>query len=280
MICDYHVHTEYSDDSICAVEDQLERAIALGLKEICFTDHVDYGIKKDWYEGNIRYRNGEPCANVDYPSYFRKLAEMKEKYGDRITIKQGLEFGAQMITLDKFNELFARYEDELDFTLLSIHQVDNLEFWTQEFQEGRTQKEYNERYYEEMYNVVKNFKHYSVLAHMDLLSRYDMQGVYPFENVKDRIAEILKVVIADGKGIEMNTSSWHYNLKDVTPSRDILRLYKDLGGKIITMGSDAHTTQYLADHMEEAQSILKNEIGFEGFYTFTEMEPEFHAFGE
>ncbi|MBR2544666.1 MAG: histidinol phosphate phosphatase, partial [Erysipelotrichaceae bacterium] len=102
------------------------------------------------------------------------------------------------------------------------------------------------------------------------------QGVYPFDKVKDLIAEILRTAIADGKGIEINTSSWHYGLKDTQPSRDILKLYKDLGGKIITIGSDAHNTSYLGDHIEEARKILRDEIGFEQFCTFDQMEPIFH----
>ena len=55
MLADYHVHTEFSDDSREPMEEQVKKAISLGLTELCFTDHVDYGIKKDWAEGNIEY---------------------------------------------------------------------------------------------------------------------------------------------------------------------------------------------------------------------------------
>lgn len=286
MRADYHIHTEFSDDSRELMENQIERAIALGLDEICFTDHVDYGIKKDWSEGNILYRNvdgisssaenAEPMANVDYPAYFEKIDAMRKKYGDTIRIRKGLEFGIQTITIDQYNALYETWKDQLDFTLLSMHQVDNLEFWTHDFMKGRTQKEYNEKYYQEILNVQKQFRHYSVLAHLDLLVRYDPLGIYPFENVKDMVAEILKQAIRDNKGIELNTSSWHYGLADTQPSRAILKLYKDLGGKIITIGSDAHSTKYLADHLDDARAILKDEIGFTQFCTFDHMTPVFH----
>lgn len=285
-MCDYHVHSEFSDDSHEPMERHIERAIELGLSEICFTDHVDYGIKKDWDEGDIEYRSGdgvntdasqlEPLANVDYPKYFAKLHRMKETYGDKITVREGLEFGVQTGTVPKYEALYERWRDELDFTLLSIHQVDNKEFWTQDFQTGKTQKEYNERYYREMYDVMKRFKHYSVLAHLDLIVRYDKQGTYPFAAVRDMIAEILKLAIADGKGIEINTSSWHYGLKDTLPSHDILKLYKDLGGTIITTGSDAHKIDYLADHIADVRDLLKNEIGFAAIYSFEKMTPIRH----
>jgi histidinol-phosphatase (PHP family) len=286
MYADYHVHSEFSDDSREPMEKQIERAIELGLDEICFTDHVDYGVKKDWNEGDIQWRSGdganydpdilEPLANVNYPEYFAKLLRMKETYKEKISIRQGLEFGIQRITLDPFERLFDKYRDELDFVLLSVHQIDNLEFWQSGFQRGKTQREYNELYYKEIYEIQKRFKHYSVLAHLDMIIRYDEQGIYPFENVEDIIAEILKLAIADGKGIELNTSSWHYGIKDTTPSRAILKLYKDLGGRIITIGSDGHSVRYLADHFQEGYRILKEEIGFREICTFDHMEPKFH----
>ncbi|MBR4471603.1 MAG: histidinol-phosphatase HisJ family protein [Erysipelotrichaceae bacterium] len=286
MLADYHVHSEFSDDSLETMEKQIERGIELGLDEICFTDHVDYGIKKDWEEGDIVFRGGdgintaadhfEPLANVNYPEYFGKLLRMKETYKNKITIRKGLELGVQTITAEQNQKLFDRYQDELDFVLLSMHQVDNLEFWTQDYQRGKSQQEYNEGYYKEIYEVQKVYKDYSVLAHLDMLIRYDLNGVYPFEKVKDIIAEILKQAIRDDKGIEINTSSWHYGLKDTTPSRDILRLYKDLGGRIITIGSDAHNTAYLGDHVVDAQRILKEEIGLDEVCTFEHMVPIFH----
>lgn len=288
MLADYHLHCEFSDDSRETMEKQIERAIELGLDEMCFTDHVDYGIKKDWSEGNIEWRGGDgigtsvsdmdPLANVNYPEYFSKIDRMRETYKGKIVIKKGLEFGIQTITVSQYEKLFEQYRNELDFVLLSMHQVDNQEFWTQDFQKNRTQKEYNEKYYQEIYDVIRQFKNYSVLAHLDLLVRYDKAGRYPFENVKDMIAEILKTAIADGKGIELNTSSWHYGLDDIQPSRDIWRLYKDLGGRILTIGSDAHTTKYLADHLQEARDILHYELGFNEFCTFDRMNPVFHSF--
>ena len=176
----------------------------------------------------------------------------------------------------QYEKLFETYRKELDFVLFSMHQVNNLEFWTQDFQKGKTQKEYNEEYYKEILKTMKLFKNYSVLAHLDLLVRYDKAGIYPFEKVKDIIAEILKQAIRDDKGIEVNTSSFHYGLSDTQPSRNILKLYKDLGGRIITVGSDAHRTEYLADHIRDVYNILKDEIGFKEITTYDHMNPVFY----
>lgn len=274
MLADYHVHTEYSDDSVYPMEDVVKDAIDMGLDEICFTDHVDYGIKLDWDCGQeIQYRDGNPFANVDYPRYMDDIHRLQEAYKDRITIRTGLEFGIQTHTIPQFCKLYDRYA--YDFIILSIHQVEDKEFWTQDFQRGQTQKEYNERYYEEMLAVMKEYKDYSVLGHLDLIARYDPAGIYPFEKVRPMIEEILKTAIADGKGIEVNTSSHRYGLTDTMPSMNILKLYRQLGGEIITIGSDSHKPEHLGAYIRETQQMLK-ELGYKQFCTYENMQPIFH----
>ena len=248
MYSDYHVHTYYSDDSTYLMEDVIKDAITKGMDEICFTDHVDYGIKKDWDEGPVEYLYGQPQVNVDYPKYFKEIESLRKKYPE-IIIRQGMEFGVQVHTIPRYQKLYERYD--FDFIILSIHQVNNQEFWTQDYQKGKSQQEYMEGYYQEMLNVIKKYKNYSVLGHLDLMTRYD---------------EI---------GIEINTSSRRYGLKDSTPSRDILKLYKELGGKIITIGSDSHKIEHLGAYIDEAKELLK-EIGFDSFCTFEKMKPSFH----
>lgn len=274
MFVDYHLHTNFSDDSTYPMEDVIKDAIRMGMDEICFTDHVDYGIKVDWDSGRkILYRDGEPMANVDYPAYVEQIERMRVKYQGRIVMKMGLEFGMQTHTIPQFETLYNRYP--FDFIILSVHQVEDKEFWTQDFQRGRTQKEYNERYYEELLRLVKGYQHYSVLGHMDLIVRYDEMGVYPFNNIKSYAEEILKEVIRNGKGIEVNTSSYRYGLTDTTPSREILKLYKEMGGRIITLGSDSHKPEHLGACMEETKEMLRS-MGFRSFCTYDKMRPVFH----
>ena len=285
MLADYHLHSEFSDDSTTPMEDQVQTAMSRGLSEMCFTDHVDYGIKKDWDEGGILWRGGgevggyapdrEPLANVNYPEYFSKILRMREAFGNRISIKAGLELGVQTHTIPRYQALVERYADQLDFCLLSIHQVGDLEFWTGDFQRVRTQEEYTLRYYDEMLAVIRAFRGYDVLAHLDLIVRYDPAGPIAFQKVRDVVAEVLRTAIADGKGIEINTSSWHYGLADTQPSRQILSLYRDLGGRIITTGSDAHKPEYLGDHFDEAREILRG-LGYTEVYTFDHHEPIAH----
>ncbi|EJO23597.1 PHP domain protein [Selenomonas sp. FOBRC6] len=214
MRADYHVHTAFSDDSTYPMEDVMRDAIARGIDELCFTEHVDYGIKKDWDEpGEMPVRKGGvgepaemPLANADYPRYYEAVCAMQEKYAGQIRIRFGLEFGAQAHTIP----------------------------------------------------------------------RYDLAGAYLFEKLRPVLTEILRAVIADGKGIELNTSSHRYGLPDLTPSRDILRLYHELGGRIITIGSDSHKPDHLGAYIDEGKAELRA-LGFREFCTFERMQPIFHA---
>lgn len=278
MFSDYHVHTHFSDDSEYLMEDVVKDALKMKMDEICFTDHVDYGIKTD--PENLTPEEIEKLSvghefaplNVNYPEYFKEIKRLQEQY-PQICIKKGMEFGIQTHTIPMYEKLFQRYD--FDFIILSCHQVEDKEFWTQDFQRGRSQKEYNERYYQEILEVIKQYKNYSVLGHLDLICRYDKNGIYPFAKIKDLLVKILKIVIEDGKGIEVNTSSYRYGLPDLTPSRDILRLYKQLGGKIITIGSDSHAPEHLGAYIEKTKQDLKD-LGFEYYCTFDKMTPIYH----
>ena len=179
----------------------------------------------------------------------------------------------QAHTIEQYEKLYAKYP--FDFIILSVHEVEDKELWTQDFQRGRTQKEYNERYYEELLYPVQNYHDYSVLGHMDLINRYDKEGIYPFEKIKPILTKILKIVIADEKGIEVNTSSYRYGLSDLTPSRDILKLYQELGGHILTIGSDGHKPEHLGAFIDETKQELKM-LGFKEFCTFDKMKPVYH----
>ncbi len=249
MRADYHVHTAFSDDSDYIMEKVIRDAIAMGLDEVCFTDHVDY------------------------PAYYEAFQQLRTRYANQIVLKFGLEFGMQRHTIEKYEKLFVRFP--FDFIMLSVHEVEDQEFWNQDFQKNRTQQEYIERYYEELLYLVKNYHHYSVLGHMDLITRYDPAGGYPFDKIKPLLAAILNTVIADGKGIEVNTSSYRYGLSDLTPSRDILKLYRELGGHILTIGSDSHKPEQLGAFIEETKQELRD-LGFKEFCTFHQMQPVYH----
>lgn len=260
MFADYHTHTSFSDDSRQDMEESILEAIRLGIDEVCFTEHHDYLVKK-------------PSHLTDLPRYHQTLSDFKEKYKHQIRLKFGAEFGMQKHTVDSYRTDFACFP--FDFILLSSHQIDDQEFWINEYQEGKTQFEYNHGYYQAILDVITEYKDYSVLGHLDVIKRYDRQGILDDKELEEIIKKVLRQVISDGKGIEVNTSSYRYNLPDLTPSRQILTWYRELGGKILTLGSDSHKKSDLAEHFDKVTEILLD-LGFDTFCTYDKMVPTFH----
>ncbi|MBP3821476.1 histidinol-phosphatase HisJ family protein [bacterium] len=259
MFADYHIHTSFSPDSLYPMKDCIERAILLGIDEICFTEHIDYGCVNSY------------CCNCN--EYYKTFLQYQEKYKNKISLKFGIEFGVQEHHKMYFSKIFEMYP--FDFALLSFHQVEDKELWNQDFQFGKTQDEYYRIYYDEMLNTAQAFDGFSVLAHMDLLKRYEINGDYPFEKSKPQIEEIFEYIISHGKGIEVNTSSFRYGLNDLTPSKDILKLYKEMGGEIITIGSDSHRAEHLGAKIPYIKEVLKS-MGYKYFTSFDKMKPIFH----
>ena len=120
MFADYHVHSYFSEDTDFPMELEIQKAIELGMDELCFTEHSDYDVPT--------------VVNCDYDAYFKEMEEMKEKYKGQITLKTGIEFGIQVHTTKAYEETFGQYP--FDFVIFSCHQVENKEYWRQEPQKG------------------------------------------------------------------------------------------------------------------------------------------------
>ena len=246
MYYDYHMHSNFSGDSQTPMEDMVKKSIDLGLKEICFTDHVDYDIISD------------VPFETDYISYLKSIDNLKDKFKNQISIKKGIEMGVQP-----------------HFVICSMHAIDKIDLYNGTFFNNKSQHEAYEKYYELLYYIVKNYKDYSVLGHLDLIKRYgDYNEELDDKLFSDILESILKEVIHSGKGIEINTSCFRYGLKDLTPSNYILKMYKELGGEIITTGSDSHIPSQVAYKFDYIYNRL-DELGFKYVTTFDKMKPQF-----
>ncbi|MBM7614860.1 histidinol-phosphatase HisJ family protein [Alkaliphilus hydrothermalis] len=261
---DYHVHTTFSPDAKSPMEEVIKSGIEKNLKEICFTDHIDY----DWDgKGNdIRF---------DFDSYFKTIDGFKEKYKDRISIKQGVEFGLQPHLIEKYQAVSRKYD--FDFILCSVHSLRKEDLYQGVFFEGRPQQEAYNIYFEELAQVVDAYEDYSVLGHLDVIKRYGGYDVIlPLEHYHDFLVPLLKKIIHLGKGLELNTSGIRYNLGDFHPSLDILKIYRNLGGEIVTTGADSHQAHQVAYDFPHALEALSS-IGFKYVCTFDKMKPAFHS---
>lgn len=263
MRADVHMHCNFSNDSETRPEDMVEAAIAKGLSVICFTDHYDKD-NFDWGEEAI----------FDAERYFAEMPVLRERYREQIDIRIGAEFGLQPYLGEYYRGFAEKYP--MDFIIGSAHSVEDHDVATKKLFENRTDQEAYRIYFEEMLEDVQKIKAYDVLGHMDYVVRYSKYGVdsYFSGDYMDVIDEILKQVIADGKGIELNMSGIKYGLGFAHPHSKILKRYRELGGEIITVGADGHIPEHIAYDFHLADDILK-ECGFRYYTEFKARKPEF-----
>jgi len=249
---DYHIHSNISFDGNFEMEDIIKESIKKGLKEIAFTEHLDY--REDKYILPL----------PDFKAYFEKYEMLKEKYKKQIIIKKGLELGLQPELKDKIQNQIKNYE--FDFVIGSTHIINNIDFVDTIYFSNKTKFEAYNEYFEEILESIEYFDDFDVYGHLDFIKRYGIYGdnSIDYDKYEFVLREILKKLIEKDKGIEINTSGYKYNLNCFHPSYEILKLYKELGGEIITIGSDAHHLIHIADHFDKPYEILK-ELGYKYF---------------
>ena len=266
---DYHMHCCYSGDSKASMESMILSSIEKGLKEICFTDHMDldYPPAQDIPMG---------CFELDTDSYKRELFDLQEKYRDRITVKFGVELGLQTHIVKDNKDYISKYD--FDMVIASIHLLDGEDPYYPEYWKGKTTEEVMKHTFELTLENLRLFDDFDVLGHLDYMIRYTPDPVkeYSFENNKEIIDEILRLLIRSKKGLDLNTKSLYMGNSQPNPCAKILTRYKDLGGRIITFGSDAHTPEAVAGEFEKAVQIARS-CGITEYCTFSHRIPQFHG---
>lgn len=263
MLADYHTHTRFSYDSESHPEDMIQGAIQKGLKTICFTDHHD-----------LDYM--EPGWEVDFEEYFPYMSNVKEQYKGRIEILIGAEFGLQPHLNERYEALAKSYP--FDFIIGSTHMFDGYDPWYPEYFSIHSDEEGYQRAFEITLENIKNVKCFDVLGHVDYLVRYghEKEASYSCMKYAELIDEILQVLIQNGKGVEVNTGGFRAGLSFAHPHQEILKRYKELGGEIITLGSDAHLPEQIAYDFSRGKAYLEA-CGFKYYTEFRGRKPKFCA---
>ena len=253
---DYHSHSDFSDDCTTPLRDMVRAAVTAGIRELAVTDHYD----PDYPDRNFPFE-------LDFSAYHKGLEEVGREFSDRIRIVKGIEIGIQHgDTNQKCRETAAAYP--YDFIIGSFHCTGGQDLYTEYFK-TRSDEAGVAEFYEYVYQGIRDFQDFDVLGHINVIDRYVKQ-IPDYRPYMEIIEAILKELISLGKGIEINTSSFRYGMNGrTTPSAEILTLYKDLGGEIITYGSDAHRESHLGYKYKEAMEILQHH-GFRYLATFRE----------
>ncbi len=255
---DFHLHSNISFDTDYPADIMIKKAEDLKLKEICFTDHYDY-----WPD-----QNQEP--------YLFSLDDYNNTYNlkSKIKVRKGIEFGLTEWNAPKLNELLKK--QNFDFVIGSVHYLKSGDPYDKPFWENRTVEDALTVYFEEMYNCVKIHNQFNVLGHLTYISKCPpnpSKKPIPFNKYSDITDEIMKELIKKGIGLEVNTSGID-SCGVFLPDSDYLKRFKELGGEIVTIGSDAHNDKRVGQYTAEALEMLKNIFGY--VCTFEERKPIFH----
>jgi histidinol-phosphatase (PHP family) len=176
--------------------------------------------------------------------------------------------------IKKYTDTYPEY----DFIIGSSHLVHGMDPYYPAYYEGKTETEAIREYFESILENVTLIDDYCVYGHLDYIVRYCPSGekAFDFNQHKDLFEAIFKIIIEKGKGIEINTGSLYKNMSYAHPHMDILKLYKEMGGEIITVGSDAHKPEYLCYGFEDRARDMLQSLGYKYFCTYKDKKPEFN----
>jgi histidinol-phosphatase (PHP family) len=257
---DYHVHTAISFDSSASPHDMIAAAERAGLREICFTDHYDY--------------HSGPTAPADLFTIKDYRAAYEGLSSPTVAIRRGVEMGLTLETRKQAEDFARSYP--FDFVLGSVHYVDGMDPYFAEFWQARTVREAFERYLEQTLLCVRLHDDFDVLGHLTYVCKSvhnPSKAPVFYEDFPSLTDDILRVLVRRGKGMEINASGVD-RTGDFLPSARFLQKFFDLGGRIVTVGSDAHAPDRVGQYADRALAIAKDIFGH--VCTFTQRTPVFH----
>lgn len=259
MFADYHSHSFFSFDGEAHAHEMAAMAVERGLDELCFTDHLDF----DLY----------PTAHVpDFAAREKEIRRIRE-LSPALTIRLGTEVSLRDESCAQ-RARAAIQGHEMDFILGSVHTVDGVSAWADEYYEGKTQAEAYGLYLETIVKVLPTFPELDVLGHYDFVAKY---APYPDRSMKlsygpELFDTIFRYLIENGKSLEINTASWQ---QDKPWGLDILKRFRELGGEFITVGSDTHGYERIGARVKEGLALAK-EAGIPYVAAFQKGKPIFH----
>lgn len=264
-LSDYHTHCALSFDCRTPVEDMVRAGIAAGLDEMCLTDHVDL-----YHSGDT-----EHCV-YDFSPRGETFARADEAAEGRIIVRRGIELGEAARDAAYAEALLARL-DGIDFVIGSQHLLsERYGHRDLYYMPGGTEDEARAQIADYLALVLDNARwgRFSVLGHLTLPLRYmnENHGMHmSFDGFEDECDAIFRALIERGCGIECNVNRGNTPL----PDAKWLKRYRALGGEIVTVGTDAHTPEYVGLRARETQELLKV-CGFDYVCTFEKRKPIFH----
>ncbi|MFD3156443.1 histidinol phosphate phosphatase [Haloimpatiens sp. FM7330] len=235
---DSHIHTKYSSDSDMSIEEVVKRMRELNMGAV-ITEHMDlkFPIKNKFI--------------FDVEEYFKNYSNYRNN-----NFLLGIEMGMKMDCIEESNRLQQKYE--FDYVIGSVHLVNNIDIYVEEFYRGRSKKEVYESYFNEMIKCLKVYNFIDSLGHIDYIARYaryEDKELY-YSEYSEFLDEILKLIIDKGIVLELNTR----RLNNSFSTKNLIEIYKrynELGGKYVVLGSDAHRKENIANYFKTASEMIE-----------------------
>ena len=260
---DTHTHSTFSRDSTVTVEQSVKAAIATRLAGISFTDHLDIGVP----EGSV----GD---YFEIPEQQSAIKACIAQYGTEVNIYAGIEVGLQTHCLEEIQKIISAHR--FDIVIGSIHWVNHLDPYQGDFYFNKSLKEAYREYLEYYIDCIRQFGDFDVLGHYDYISRYSpyTPKTLTYRSFKDELDALFKIAIENGKAIEVNTRSFLSRDGQQPPQfdPDVFKRYRELGGEMVTLGSDAHDRTRLAADFEYYAAKLR-QCGLKYLTHFKERKP-------
>lgn len=287
ILTDCHVHSRFSSDSEAPIEAIIQEAIKRNFSYFYLTDHMDYEFPV--YEEGMDFL-------FDPDEYFSVLGKLKETYSDQIEIRPSIELGLKPHLGKDYKKLLKDYP--FDFVIGSTHLVNDLDPYNKEFWEGRSERDALTAYFQAVIENIRAFPEFDSCGHLDYAIRYapsvkdalaqdasgnsHLSGInclihYHYKDYADYLDEALKLLIHNGIALEVNTAGYAKGLGQPNPQPEVLKRYKELGGELLTIGSDGHVPEAYAFGFEQAEELL-TKIGFKYYTVFKKRKPEMIKF--
>lgn len=267
---DNHNHSQFSfDGGRTSVGKTVNSAIGKGLAGVCFTDHCDFFV---------------PPMKAQHEEYVPEVFDVEARNAeiDKVNVKcprdfhvfKGIEIGVQKSERDKIAAHLEKYS--FDEIIASVHYLDDTDPFWGGYYEGKTWRYAYGHYLETLYDeMVWLGDRFDIMGHYDYVTRY---APYPecsilYKDFPDILDSMLRYLAENGKALEINTKTYQ-DFKGRTPvlDKNILIRYRELGGEIISLGSDSHDADRVGFNFERTAALVSR-CGFRYLAHFDKRKP-------
>ena len=263
FLADCHTHSDCSPDSSTPMIRMAAKAAEYGLSVLTLTDHCD-----------LLDLEGERTLEYDWAPVLARRKETLDAFGTKLDLPMGIELGMAFLFPEAADRILS--QPGIDFVIGAAHNLSEeaggRDFYYLPYETREDCFAALDDYFRSMVRLAAG-PHYDVVAHIIYLLRYMRNRPFPLPDLaryRDQIHEILRLAAESGRGIEINT----WKGKTLAEWIPLLKMYRELGGEIVTVGSDAHAPEPIARGVPEAYRMMRD-CGFRYVAVYHERKPDF-----